>query len=339
MATITKTIGTSSRDYSTITLWEADLDDGGIYSASDDAVGECYNDSVFDEFVTINGGGTIGLSSRRLTVASSDRHDGTAGSGARLVFTGADRPMFGGSTTQDTTVEWMEFDYNGQDVREGVQDVRYVNTCLVHGSNSNRGNYVTGLTKNIQTVHWTNNIIYELNNSNSGGAAGMRVDASSSDIKILNNTIHGIKTTGVGNCYGIVTKDQSNESVQNNLCTDCDARGFEEDSPSSATMDYNATDDTSAAGANSLNSITLADQYVSTVVGSEDLHLKIGSDAINAGVDLGTTPTNVEIDIDGRNRHTEGDIWDIGAHEFVSGGGPTPTFKPFFAINATRIVR
>ena len=32
MATVTKSIGTSSRDYSTIALWEADLDDTGEYS-------------------------------------------------------------------------------------------------------------------------------------------------------------------------------------------------------------------------------------------------------------------------------------------------------------------
>ena len=47
MATVTKTIGTGSRDYSTITAWEADLDTGSIYSSGDDAVGEVYNDSSF----------------------------------------------------------------------------------------------------------------------------------------------------------------------------------------------------------------------------------------------------------------------------------------------------
>ena len=31
MATVTKAIGTSGRDYSTIAAWEADLSDGSIY--------------------------------------------------------------------------------------------------------------------------------------------------------------------------------------------------------------------------------------------------------------------------------------------------------------------
>ena len=53
MATVTKSIGTSSRDYSTITAWESDLSDGTIYSSGDDAVGECYKDSTFSENVTL----------------------------------------------------------------------------------------------------------------------------------------------------------------------------------------------------------------------------------------------------------------------------------------------
>ena len=48
MPTITKSIGTDSRDYSTIAAWEADLANSAIYSSGDEAVGECYNDSTFD---------------------------------------------------------------------------------------------------------------------------------------------------------------------------------------------------------------------------------------------------------------------------------------------------
>jgi hypothetical protein len=85
-ATVTKTIGTSSRDYSTIQLWEDDLDDGTsaandatAYQNGDDAIGEMYDDTAFDESVTIDGGGTVGLNSIKLTVPVGERHDGTAG--------------------------------------------------------------------------------------------------------------------------------------------------------------------------------------------------------------------------------------------------------------------
>ena len=42
MATVTKSIGTVGRDYSTIAGWAADLDDASIYSSGDTAKGECY---------------------------------------------------------------------------------------------------------------------------------------------------------------------------------------------------------------------------------------------------------------------------------------------------------
>ena len=70
MATVTKSIGTSSRDYSTIAAWEADLDSSSIYSSGDDAVGELYNDSVFVEDIDVDGGGSIGLDSITLTSSS-----------------------------------------------------------------------------------------------------------------------------------------------------------------------------------------------------------------------------------------------------------------------------
>ena len=91
MATVTKTIGTSSRDYSTIVAWEADLSDDSIYADTNDAVGVMYADSTFtDATVTINGGISIGgssgadLDSVTLTVVAASRHDGTAESGALL---------------------------------------------------------------------------------------------------------------------------------------------------------------------------------------------------------------------------------------------------------------
>ena len=72
-----------------------------------------------------------------------------------------------------------------------------------------------------------------------------------------------------------------------------------------------------AGGSNNLVDKTGSNQFVSTTEGSEDLHLKEGADAIDAGVDLGTTPAGVNIDIDGRDRDSKGDTWDIGADEFV----------------------
>ena len=128
MAIVTKSIGSDvSRDYATITLWEADLDDGVIYSSGDDAVGECYNDGPFDESVTINGGGTVGLNSVTLSAASGERHDGTAGTGARIVRSTDVSTLLSISSSVETTFEWVELDANeqdrgGDDLRPGAED-------------------------------------------------------------------------------------------------------------------------------------------------------------------------------------------------------------------------
>ena len=81
MATVTETIGTTGRDHSTITLWAANHDDDPTYDSGDASVGEMYDDSDFNEDANIDGGGTIGLISIKLTVASAERHDGTANTG------------------------------------------------------------------------------------------------------------------------------------------------------------------------------------------------------------------------------------------------------------------
>ena len=83
---VTKTLGTNSRDYSTISLWEADLDNASVYMEGDEAVGECYNDSTFSPF-NINGGVTIGLKSITLKAAAGESHDGTAGTGVKVQTT------------------------------------------------------------------------------------------------------------------------------------------------------------------------------------------------------------------------------------------------------------
>ena len=78
----------------------------------------------------------------------------------------------------------------------------------------------------------------------------------------------------------------------------------------------NASEDTTAPGTGSLTEITVANQYVSTTGGSEDLHVQdADADIVDAGTDLVATPSGVEIDIDGVDRNAGGQVWDIGAHE------------------------
>lgn len=330
MATVTKSIGATARDYSTITLWEADLDDTGIYSASDDAVGECYNDSPFDEAVTINGGGTVGLNLATLSVASGERHDGTEGTGARMFATDDIYLWFGDGPTNGYEIEWFEFDANGyfsDSANSGVigsiasgAPVLDVRNCLVHGvAATGWGQIANGIVSSWECEHTaTNCVVYDVSSTNAvsnGKGIGSR-HAGGGIHKHYNCTVHDV-TTGSSNGVGFNQKGSSSCTSQNCISTGCDT-DFD---ITNGTLSYDASSDATATGAGSITSITTADQYVSIVGGSEDLHLKSGSDCIDAGTDLGTTPTGVNIDINGRDRDAEADTWDIGAHELVSVAG------------------
>ena len=339
MAVVTESIGTSSRDHSTITLWEANLDDDPTYDAADDAVGECYNDSVFDEDVLVNGGATIGLASILLSVASGERHDGTSGIGVRITRTAFSASVIvnvGFSAVDIQTVEWLEVERTNITHVIGIAfgvtqggDTRFCSNCIIHDMPQNG----TGNPRGIQTpgnnafYNILNNIVYNIESTDAGSntAIGIESGAVNSACLSLNNTVHNISNSNASNSgspVGFFHDDDANFTFKNNISTDTSTAGsgspVDFTAVSSATSANNLSSDTSASGTGSLTEKASSDQFVSTTGGSEDLHLKSGADAIDAGADLGTTPSGVEIDINGRDRDAEGDTWDMGAHEFVA---------------------
>lgn len=315
---ITASIGTSSRDYSTIAAWEADLDDTTIYVNGDNATGECYNDSTFTAAgININGGSTVGLSSVKLSVAESERHDGTLFTGVHI------NPTYSLSyiiTTKrsNTIIEWLTLKTNGtSSYAHGpliIHDIYSSNTISrymvlkgedqVYPSQTPIG-IRTGGHENI--AH--NNIIYGIANGSVGGGIYDHYRRCNA----YNNTIYGCN-------YGYYASQQGSDTrnVKNNLNI-----GNNYDFYAVGTGGYvssnNASSDSTATvlgGSNHVTGARTSKQFVSTLSGSEDLHLKFISDAIDAGVDLGTTPDGVQYDINGKDRDAENSIWDIGAHEF-----------------------
>lgn len=344
--TVTKSIGTASRDYSTMTLWEADLDNGAIYASGDAAVGECYDDSVFDEAVTMNGGGTIGLTTVTLTVAVGQRHDGTSGTGARMVGSTSKSLTFGAVTSPQHNVSWLEWDINLKTAAFGITlantDARLSNAivCRLRRNNSavTSGVAVSGRPSVIM-----NCIVYNVKNDHAtGGAVGFNVGNNGTSgvtgHEAYNLTSDNITVAGSGTPTGFAILDLVNRVAKNIVSTNAGVC-FDPASPATVVMDHNAASDTTASGTGSLDSITPANQYVSTTVGSEDYHLKSGADCIDAGTDLGTTPSGVQFDIDGRDRDAQSDTWDIGADEFVSASSFSQHFKPLRQLRNSSIVR
>lgn len=349
-AVVTKTIGTDSRDYSTITLWEADLDDSGIYSSGDTAVGEVYNDSAFDEDVFVDGGGTIGLVYITLTVASGERHDGTAGTGARIVKTGgSETPTLDmRSPDIDTTLEWLEIDGGGGSRKGGITfqkgsggtaTTHYTMRLIVHDYSGVKPRYgIENLNRSnlaADSFNVLNTIVYDITLTSNNPISGiMGFNSSDADV-FINNTVYNVllNHTGSQDVFGIRSGDDTQDVTKNNISvgTGGTNSGLQSDftfSGTSVVSENNLSeDDTSddGLGSNHVTGATLSTIFVSTTGGSEDLHLQdADSPAVDAGLDLGTTPTGVNFDIDNRDRDAEGDTWDMGADEFVAEGGAPP---------------
>ena len=375
MATVTKTIGTSSRDYSTISAWEADLSDASIYSNGDDAVGEMYADSTFTgNTVTIDGGTSIGgssgqdLNSVKLTVATASRHDGTAESGALLKPTSGSGHSVGiiKIARDDFTIEWLDISLDSLDstntnygIRNNVGDNIIIRNCLLHdkygnpGSTGPRAIYCDRMSSGA-TFTVQNNIIYRWHEtSNDTAVAVMTHNAnpgSEGGAKIYNNTIYFVDSAGSSkHAVGIYFAGGTADAVKNNIVAGLYASGDSDHerayqaayydladvsnnlSDTTTHADWNAADmgdsygDSTALVGKSLAEI----DFVSTVAGSEDLHLDTGSVCLEAGADLGTT-NGVNVDIDGLDRDATGVTWDIGADQ--KSEASTSTGNPAFIM-------
>lgn len=333
-----KTIGTTARDYATYTLFEAAV----IAWADVVVTGTAYADSTFDEDVTFNDNTPSEID---VTVAESDRHDGTAGSGVVInrSTSGSNIINLANNTTCDTTFGWVELTTSVAKVHPGNRTVgvhcdsggggeyRHVHHCLIHGlHNSYDGGTGTVIgirgNSNNREYIFLNNIIYDFstNGTATSGVAGINFGATGAATYCQNNTIykgHVDYSSATGNSNGITCNDNANASMQNNIVCDFTNDGsgsaacFATASYSSATVDHNLSSDTSASGTGSKVSKTAVAQFVSITEGMEDLHIIDTSDAVDAGIDLGTT-NGVNIDADGFDRDDSGVTWDIGAFEY-----------------------
>jgi hypothetical protein len=349
-ATQTFSIGATGRDYSTITLWEADLDDTTVYLAWDVAIGECYDDSAFDEDVAISSA-TSGIASYTLSVASGERHDGTDGSGARLVRSGGGNPtIILCNVDLPQTVEWLEIDANDSAavlaairISTGTNNTATVAQCLIHQMNSNDG-HMYGIQNQNSELAVLNCFMWDLTQTQTSTAVleGISLQTGRTSV-IYNNTVHALTNNGgSGACYGIAFNDDVDFVLKNNISIDTGGtssgtkQDYEQASPSVATTSNNIASDTSASGSDSHDSESSASLLVSNSA-PFDLHLVSGAaNAIDGGTDLGTTPSGVEIDIDGRDRDAQGDVWDIGAHEFVAAAGTAGGLIPQFMLFTSR---
>ncbi len=319
--------GTFKRAYSTITLWEAGLDDSDIYSSGSDAEGHLFADSDFNEAFTINGGSTVGLNSIKLTShdSSGNRHDGTAGSGAKIRYTGNTGQVCLISRN-DVEISWVEFDMgagsnNSSNNRAVHADTNAYSSIVVSHNivHDLFGSFpivfrFDGGNSSSDTRYLHNNIAYDIDDSDD--RVKFFLHNGDYPVSCWNNSVYKLRT-------GRSSKDATSYfswantavmELKNNLSIQTASTGTPSfGSNYSSSSDYNATDLSSAtAGANDLVNLT-SSEFVSVTPNAEDLHLSSTASSANAGVSIGST-AGVDIDIDGVQRSG---TWSIGA-DFVA---------------------
>ena len=305
---------TLKRAYQTLQGWEDDRD-GDLVAEQRREVGVTYIDGPFDppyassnSALLINGSTTDVDHFMWLTVASGQRHNGTAGTG--VVVDGRGITKFGMNDQDDFTridsLELARFKKASDSgfasiVTTGVNAI--YSHLLVHDFLEPTANG-DGIRVSATAGGWSftlrNSILYH------GDRSGVRIDEATSNVTVENVTIHDMDTFGlsIGGGGGTAT-------VTNTISTDSGTASFEAGS-GTLTQSYNLSSDATATGTGSLTTRPSANQFVSTTLGSEDLHLKAGADALDTAFDLSGSFC---CDIDGGNRVAP---WDIGADDLAA---------------------
>ena len=243
MATVTKTIGATGRDYATIVLWDADLDDASDYNADDDAVGVCYDDADFDMNgdITLDGGdlddGSGDLNVKTLTVAEGHRHDGTAGTGVRVytsttaywrLYPVATHAIASADGPYPYIIEWIDFDGSnegsGKQMFEfspqtaGSHAVCCLRNCLIHNAETRWINATT------YDVGLLNNIFYACGiNKNTSEMIAIYKRGYRHSAYTYNNTFHYVRSGSTNGGAKIQayrhTYDYGETRIKNNLST------------------------------------------------------------------------------------------------------------------------
>jgi uncharacterized delta-60 repeat protein len=287
-----------------------------------------YNDAPFDVVATttINGYTTNASYYLTATVAGaadvasgvSQRHTGVAGTGTRL------RATAGGITILRvdevyTRVEWLELDGNGVTPVAGLYVLAggsssQLQKVLVHHT---RGDTNTGpgifLDVGANFVEIRNAIVYDYD--------GDGVHVSGSSARIYNSTFHLGRTVPASQS---VQTDNAGSALLENVLAIGPETDFFENTPGSLTLNNCMSSDTTAddfLGTGNLVNVNPSTQFMS-ISGVIDLHLKPGSNAIDAGKNLTGT---VNDDVDGQTRFV-GAQFDVGADE-TSAGPVVPLYR------------
>jgi len=289
--------------YSSITNWEAQNADATAVSGG--YRGEAYNDATFDEAVSIVGWTTDATHPLEITVISGERHNGTAGTGARWA-----------SSTNRTVqphesylyVSWFEMGTSGGNGSPAVAHTstaeagtpkyfRHILFANVVGDETAR---TLSAPSSATTVQYENCFFIRTTDA----FHVFECTQASWTFDLYNITIRAAVTTSVGVRRTNGTVNCTNVASFTPTCFSGTIGGTN-----------NASSDATAPGANSLINLTIANQITSDT----NLHIKAGADISGAGTNTTSSMTD-DFDIDNEAWPAAGAI-NMGADHVVAAGG------------------
>lgn len=342
---------TFKRAFSQFGLFEGDLSTNAtsLWANGDDVVGVMRADTTFTAPRTFFDSATT-VSSVRLTAQEGERHKGSPGDGDQQALI---KPTNGSGHNNgivevdidDFTIEWIEInldDLDSTNTNKAVLVRNNYNNCvirnnLIHDKEGNPGgtgpfmiHFVNGGLSS-DTCYIFNNFVYNIVETSDDGASAINTNLIIGISHIYNNTVYNLEANGatrIAFAYRYGSSAGSVNYIRNNIATKLEANSASDQrafwkSTGGATeiASNNLSDDTSdatyqAPGTGSLVEQSLVNdvKFVSTVAGSEDLHLQNTSVCVGAGYDVGSI-SGINFDIDGLDRNTMNVNWDMGADQ------------------------
>ena len=337
---------TISRQYTTLQTWEDCISDvtpstcsffqvASVDFVADDRneVGIAYDDGAAFAEILIDDSITDAGHTITLTVDPGNRHLGRAGTGVVIDNVASINDAVR-VRDNHVTVEWLEIK-NSPALLDGihVQNQTAPNKVvlrnhLIH----NVGQFGIATGGADLSIDIYNNIIYEADR-------GIRLGTHDTGVvRILNNTVYNNVSGGIRALDGLANVvAQNNISHSNPPGNDFQVPTLDPASSNNLASDGTGTTHSTTGG---IDSVPLSGasprgvNFVSTVVGSEDLHITSASRAVGAAADLGSL---FDVDIDGLARQSP---WEIGADETYGVASPTNyrsigTAPPYTTGNVT----
>lgn len=322
MATISS-IGTASRNYSTIQAWHDAFATGGW-------IGECYNDSEFLVTATITFSGkavtatdylwlrcATGQSFRDNASVQTNAfaYNQTNGVGIRCNTGFTSTIELNETNTGSTiTLSGLQISYsasngnsNGTVYCPGTSTIT-MEDCIVEGAGDGASNTMLA---NSGFTQLCRNCLFMAR----GDSSGIAISSNFTTITFANCTI--VSTVSGGSATGIAFNTSTNAHV-----TNCAIFGFSTNVNVSGTVvgSNNASDNAITFGSANQASKTYANQFVTITDTGRNFALKSGADCVNNGT---TDTTDIPASDDAvKTTRPWGGVWDIGAWELQAGSPP-----------------